>query len=178
MKAATKKKAPAIAVPQTDAEANRLLKEYGDTFNLVARVQAEIDQAVADLKAAFEAKAKPHQDRMNVIFEQLQAWSAAHRDRLTDDGKSKTVTMPAGAIGWRNRPPSVRWKKGFKAEDILAAIKEAGLRRFIRTKEEPNKERMLDEPDVAVTIDGVIIGSAGEEFYVAPFGAELAEPKP
>lgn len=177
MKNAAKKKAPAIDVPQTDEAADALLKEYGDEFTFVARRQADLDSALAKLKATYEELAKPHQERMNEIFEQLQAWGAAHRDRLTDDGKSKTVTLPAGAIGWRQRPPSVRWKKGFKADDIIEAIKKIGLRRFIRVKEEPNKERMLEEPELAGEIDGVIIGSAGEEFYVAPFGAELAEPK-
>ena len=174
---AAKKKAPTIAVPQSDAAADALLKEYGDEFNLLVAHEAVMNAQLADAKASFERVAQPHQERLKTIFEQLQAWGAAHRDRLTDDGKSKTVLLPAGSIGWRNRPPSVRWKKGFKAEDIVEAIKKYGLRRFIRTKEEPNKERMLEEPDVAAKIPGVVIGSAGEEFYISPFGAELAEPK-
>ncbi len=177
MKAATKKKAPAIAVPQTDAEADALLKQYGEVFSELGHWQANLNHALADVKASYEEGSKPLQERLNVLFEQLQAWGAAHRKRLTEDGKSKTVLLPAGCVGWRQRPPSVRWKKGFKVEDILQAIKDARLPRFIRVKEEPNKERMLEEPQLAASIDGVLIGSAGEEFFVAPFGAELAEPK-
>jgi len=126
---AAKKKAPTIAVPQSDAAADALLKEYGDEFNLLVAHEAVMNAQLADAKASFERVAQPHQERLKTIFEQLQAWGAAHRDRLTDDGKSKTVLLPAGSIGWRNRPPSVRWKKGFKAEDIVEAIKKYGLRR-------------------------------------------------
>lgn len=178
MSAAARKKAPAIAVPQTDAEADALLKEYGEISNKIAHKQAEMDELLARAKVACELAAKPLQERLNVIFEQLQAWAAAHRNRLTEDGKSKSVQMPAGKIGWRMLPPSVRFKKGLKVEDILQAIKDARLPRFIRTKEEVNKDRMLEEPDVANTIPGVKVGSAGEDFFVEPFGAQLAEPKP
>ena len=172
-----KAKAPTIVVPQSDEMANALLAQYGDAFNALAHLQADTNEALARIKALHEADAKPLQELLSTIFEQLSAWSAAHRDRLTEKGKSKTVQLPAGAIGWRQRPPSVRWKKGFKVEDIVAALKEHGLRRFLRIKSEPNKERMLEEPDVAGKVPGILIGSGGEDFFVAPFGAELAEPR-
>jgi phage host-nuclease inhibitor protein Gam len=170
-------KAPTIVVPQSDDAADALLKEYGATVTLLEVIEARLDSALAGVKMHYEGEAKPHQERLKTMFKQLFAWGAAHRDRLTDQGKSKTVKLPAGAIGWRNRPPSVKWKKGFKVEDIVQAIKDAGMRRFLRLTSAPNKERMLEEPDAAAMIKGVVIGSAGEEFFVAPFGADLAEPK-
>lgn len=173
-----KKKAPAIAVPQSDAAANDLLKEYGETANTLARNEADLSDAVAKVKATYETAAKPLQERLNTIFDQLAAWGAAHRTRLTEDTKSKTVLLPSGSIGWRFDPPSVRIRKGLKVDDLIATIKKAGLRRFLRIKSELNKERMLDEPDVANTIDGVRVGRGDEKFFVEPFGAQLAEPKP
>jgi phage host-nuclease inhibitor protein Gam len=179
MKSAAKKKTAmaAIQVPQTDEEANALVAEYGEHFNAIANLQVGLDDALAKVKATFEEQSAPHQERLKTLFMQLTSWGAAHRKRLTEDGKTKTVKLPAGEIGWRNLPPSVRWKKGSKVEDIIAAIKAAGMRRFLRLKEEPNKERMLEEPEAAALIDGVIIGSGGENFFVAPFGADLAQPK-
>jgi len=177
MKSAARAKSRAIEAPQTVDQADAVLFQYGQTFNTIARLQADLDDGLAKLKAQYEEHAKPHQERLKTLFEQLAAFGATNRDRLTENGKSKTVQLPAGMIGWRQCPPSVRWAKGLKAEDIIVAIKKAGLKRFIRTKEEPNKERMLEEPSIATKIPGVIIGSKGEEFFVAPIGAELAEPK-
>lgn len=50
-----------------------------------------------------------------------------------------------------------------------------GLQRFIRTKEEPNKEAMQAEPEVARQVAGISIGSVGEDFVVEPFEAVLAD---
>lgn len=192
--AKAKAKMPALDVPQDDSEADALLKTYGQDFNALSRLGATMNDQLADLKAQFEADAAPIKERMIVMEAQLTAYAAAHRKRLTDDGKTKTITLPAGVLGWRNKPPSVRFAKGLKAEDIVSNIraKIAGWRatrrvaetacadmaeHFIRTKEEPNKEAMLEEAQVATEIEGVRIGSAGEEFYMAPFGAELAESK-
>jgi phage host-nuclease inhibitor protein Gam len=173
-----KKKAPAIDVPQSDAAADAALKEYGEAFNVVARNQADMDDALAKVKATYEAAAKPLQERMNTLFDQLAAWGAAHRTRLTEDTKSKTVKLPSGAIGWRCDPPSVRIRKGLKVDAVIEAIKEHGLRRFLRVKFELNKERMLEEPEYANKIDGVKVAPGEEKFFVEPFGASLAEPKP
>lgn len=45
----------------------------------------------------------------------------------------------------------------------------------LRVKEEVNKEAMLAEPDVARTVAGVTVGSAGEDFVIKPFETELEE---
>ena len=49
------------------------------------------------------------------------------------------------------------------------------MRRFLRPKYELNKDAMLADKDGAELLDGVTIKSAGEKFYVAPFGAEIVE---
>jgi phage host-nuclease inhibitor protein Gam len=173
----TRNKAPAIAVPQSDGAANALLQEYGETSGVVARMEADLNDALAKVKAHYETLAQPHEERLKVIFESLSAFGAAHRDRLTGNGKSKTVLLAAGEFGWRKNPPSVKWARGMTVEKIIENIKAAGMRRFIRLKEEPNKDRMLDEPDAAKMIEGVRIDPGAEAFFVAPFGAEISEPK-
>ena len=90
---------------------------------------------------------------------------------LTGGDKTKTVDLGTGVLKWRFRPPSVRI---LKAEDVIARLKALALGRFVRTKEEVDKEAMLKEPQVARTVAGVSIGSGGEDFIVEPFEAELA----
>ena len=175
--AKAKTKAPALDVPQTDEHADFLLECYGDAMRELALIQADMSAELAAVKAKHEASAKPFQDDLNSLFERLQAWGEAHRKRLTEDETTKTVKLPAGEIGWRMRPPSVSIRKGLKLDDVVARIKQLGLRKFLRVKVELNKDAMLEEPKRANTIDGVAVGSKGEEFFVAPFGAEIAEPK-
>jgi len=42
------------------------------------------------------------------------------------------------------------------------------LEKFIRVKEEVNKDAMLAEPDQAMKVPGVTIKSGGEDFIIEP----------
>jgi phage host-nuclease inhibitor protein Gam len=108
----TKARAAALDVPQNDADANALLAQYGEAFNVVARLRSDMNDRLAAVKAKFETEAAPWQAQMQDIFSALNAYAGANRDRLTEKGKSKTVDMAAGAMGWRLNPPSVRLKRG------------------------------------------------------------------
>lgn len=192
---AAKKKMPAIDVPQDDAAADAILKTYGETANALTRLATAMNDEIADLKAEFEKQAGPLRENLQLMEKQLAAFAAAHRDRLTDKNKTKTVKMGAGEIGWRNDPPSVKWKSGFKVELIVSNIRgmiadlreaeeaeeierRAKLTTFLRVKAEPNKEAMLANPDLAKEVPGVRIVAGEEQFFLAPIGLELAETKP
>jgi len=171
-----KMKAPALNVPQSDREADLLLMLYGEQSRVVAELQTRMDAALARAKADFEGRAKPSQEVLKGLFEQLQAWGAANRSRLTADGKVKTVELPAGKIGWRSRPPSIRLTA--KIDEVIKTLRTLKLARFIRVKYEVNKEALLEEPKRAATIAGIKVVTDAEDFYVEPFGADLSEPKP
>jgi phage host-nuclease inhibitor protein Gam len=59
------------------------------------------------------------------------------------------------------------------AEAVLDVLRKLGLARFIREKEEVNKEAILNEPEAVSHVPGISI-SQGEDFVVVPFEAELA----
>ncbi|MCT8633294.1 host-nuclease inhibitor Gam family protein, partial [Glaesserella parasuis] len=75
-----------------------------------------------------------------------------------------------GEVQWRAKPPAVV-AKGI--DSILESLRNLGLFRFIRTKEELNKEAMLAEPDVARSISGVTIREGVEEFVIKPNDEEV-----
>ena len=58
-------------------------------------------------------------------------------------------------------------------DGILESLRNSGLFRFIRTKEELNKEAMLAEPDIARSISGVTIREGVEEFVIKPNDEEV-----
>ncbi len=174
MGAKSKTKAPAINAPQTDEDANELLQLYGMWQRCLADAETEMQAELARVKARHEAQAEPHKAALNTLFERLQAWAEANRARLTEDGKVKTVELPAGKIAWRIRPPSIKLTQ--KLEDIIARLRAAGMKKFLRVKYELNKEALLDEPMRAACIGGVKVIRDVEDFIVEPFAPELSEP--
>jgi phage host-nuclease inhibitor protein Gam len=126
--------------------------------------------AMNDEIAAITEKYQPGIDKVKATVESLQtgvqAWCEANRDALTNSGKVKTANLITGNVLWRQRPPSV----GIRGVDaVLERLKKMGLERFIRTKEEPNREAMLNEPNAVRTIPGITIVSGVEDFVIEPF---------
>lgn len=159
-----------LPVPQTRDEAAALVTTIGELGRQKARLEADMNDKLARIKEGYEQKAAPLKSAIDEKTEGLKIWAEANRTALTGGDKSKTVDLGTGVLKWRLRPPSVRIS-GFEA--VIERLKAAGLARFLRTKEEINKDAMQAEPDVARAVAGVAIGSAGEDFIVEPFEAEL-----
>jgi phage host-nuclease inhibitor protein Gam len=176
--AAKKKSAAAIAVPPTYSACNDLVHQLGDAIRELNGIGDDLKADVAQRKAAAETRAEPVKARINALVAQIEAYGSAHRDDLTDQGKVKSHKMPAGTIGWRFDPPSVKFKKGFKEADVIATLKEMRLARFLRRTFTVNKQKLLDEPEKAATIPGIRIAKGKEAFFVDPVGIELSEGAP
>ena len=169
----TRLKAPAVAVnvPQNREMAAEAIAKIGQINRDLARIGANMNDELAAVKARFEAMADPLRLQSEALTQGVQTWAEANRDSLTQHGKVKTADLTTGKIMWRMRPPSVRITG---ADAVLDALRRMGLRRFIREKEEVNKEAIQNEPDAVADVPGISI-SQGEDFVVEPFEAELAE---
>jgi len=101
----------------------------------------------------------------------VQAYCEAHRLTLTAEGRVKFHDFGTGRISWRLRPPKV----GIRGvEAVIEGCKRLGLTRFLRVKEELNKDAMLADADNARMIAGVSISSEGEDFVVEPVELDTA----
>lgn len=170
-KKALKAAALDVPVPRDRDEANLYIALIGEAQHERARIEADMNDHLAKVKADAEAKAKPLAEQIAARMRGLQTWCEANREQLTG-GKTKTVKMAAGEISWRNRPPKVNLRNIEKALEWLKASK---LLRFIRTKEEIDKDGILKEPGAVRESPYISVGSAGEEFTVKPFETELEE---
>ena len=159
-----------LPVPQSREEAAAHIRTIGDTTRAIARIEADMNDALARIKEEAEAKAAPFRDLVGRLTEGVRIWCDANRDALTDSGKRKFADLGTGKVEWRNLPPKVTIKG---VEAVIGAIKTLGLSSFLRTKEEIDKEAMLREPDKARLVQGVSIGSEGETFAVEPFEAQI-----
>ncbi|MDP3143260.1 MAG: host-nuclease inhibitor Gam family protein [Candidatus Omnitrophota bacterium] len=153
-----------VAVPKSLDEAAQFLAEIGQEQRATNKIQSGLNAKVDELKAKAMVDDEPHQKKISQLVEGLFAFAEAHRDELTDGGKRKTVELLTGSFAWRMTPPAVSFRD---VKSILKSLKTLKLERFIRTKEEIDKEAMLKEPEVAKTVKGVSI-SQHEEFVAKP----------
>jgi phage host-nuclease inhibitor protein Gam len=168
-------KAPAetVAAPQTRAEAERMLARLGALQREIALIEMSASEAIAAHKSLAEEAAKPLAEEAERLRRGLQLWAEANRAALTEGGRTKTVRLATGEIAWRQRPPSVRLRD---MPRVIEALVQLGLQRFLRVKQEVDKEAMLREPAVAGAVPGVTIGSEGEEFVVTPLEVDVSAP--
>lgn len=165
-----KSAAAIVAVPQNREQAAEAVREIGERQRELARIAADMNDELARVKERWEAAAEPHNARIAALTQGVQTWAEANRDSLTQGGKVKTAALTTGEILWRLRPPSVRVTG---AEAVLDILRRMGLTRFIRSKDEVNKDAILNEPEAVVAVPGISI-QQGEDFVVVPFEAELA----
>jgi phage host-nuclease inhibitor protein Gam len=165
-------KAPALAElpPQTREDCAVWIKALGDTQRELARVETEMNDAIAEITQTYQ----PRIDELkaNIAAKQtgIQTWAEAHREELTEGGKTKTANLITGLVQWRQRPPSVTIRG---VDAVLETLERLGLSRFIRTKREPNKEAMLNEPEAVKGVAGITIVQGVEDFIVTPFEQEV-----
>ena len=162
-----------VPVPQDDSEAREAIREIGDFNREALRLEAEMNDKIAALQQQYGEKVAPIREAVVAKQEGLQMYAEANRSRLTGNGKVKFHRFATGEISWRLRPAKVTIRG---KDDVIDAIKAAKLgEKFLRVKEDINKDAMLEDRATAQAIKGVTIGSDGEDFIVEPFETELAE---
>ena len=159
----------AASVQLTRAEAEDLLLNIGSAQRQVTEIEGRMNDEIAAIKARYERQAAPHNATIEANFRDLQLWAAANRDTLCT-GSIKTVKLATGLIQWRKRPASVRITK---VDAVIERLKALSLRKFIRTKEEIDKEAMLAAPEEVRGITGIKIVDDVEDFVAKPYESEI-----
>lgn len=138
----------------------------------------EIDVLTASMNDEIAVVVEKYQPTIDALKKELpqlqsgvQAWCESHRAELTQSGKTKTVNMITGTVNWRIRPPSVSVRG---SNTVIELLKSKGLGRYIRTKEEINKDAVLSDPDGVRTIPGITVLSGIEDFVIEPFENEVS----
>ena len=169
--AKAKTRAANLPVPQSREEAAKYVHDIGALQRRIIRIEAEMNDLVAEAKKEAEESASPLRAEMEQLTNGLRIWADANRDTLTEQGRRKYADLGTGRIEWRFSPPRVTIRG---LEQVIERIKALGLSaKFLRVKEEVNKEAMLAAPETAQSIVGVAIGTAGESFSVEPFESDI-----
>jgi phage host-nuclease inhibitor protein Gam len=168
---ATKTKTKAAPwVCQTKEQTAEAIRALGDAQRELTRVQTEVNDGIAAITDARKGQIDALQTRIETLMEGIQTWCEAHREQLLAGG-GKEANLITGLVRWRQRPPSVSIRA---VEKVLDTLRKLGMERFIRAREEPNKEAMLAEPAVVCGVAGINIVTGVEDFVVEPFEVEVA----
>ena len=162
----TRLKTPAIEAPQTRDDVAAMIRQIGDLQREFARCQAALNDEIAELSQVAQPKLAGLAARIEALQAGVQTWCEAHRAELTRDGKTKTANLVTGEVQWRRHPPSVTVSM---ADFVVETLRNMGLARFVRTKDEINKEAILAEPAAVEGVAGITIKTGVEDFVITPF---------
>ncbi len=159
------------AVPQSKDDCAGSIRTIGDVQREFERERAQMNDAIAATTAKHQPTLSALTERLDRLQAGVQAWCEANRTELcgADDRLGKTANLVTGEVAWRQRPPSVRIAN---ADLVTETLLRMGLGRFVRVKNECNKEAMLQEPNALRGIAGITIVSGVEDFIVTPFEAQ------
>lgn len=166
------KSAATAYAPQTQTDCAADIKTLGELQRQQARIVAAMNDQIAAITARHQPELEQLGERIDTLQHGVQVWCTAHRDQLTGGGKTKTANLITGEVAWRQRPPSVSVRG---VDVVLDTLRRMGLERFIRTKQEVNKEAILADQDAVRGIAGLSISSGVEDFVITPF--EVKEPQ-
>jgi len=168
-KAKLKSKAQ-IAVPQSRDEVAADIRQLGDLQRELLRTETLMNDKIAAIVADNQPLIDAVNLRIQNLQEGVQAYAEAHREELTSNGKVKFANLVTGVVKWQKRPPSVSVRG---ADTVIATLKRLGLGKFVRTKEEINKEAILNEPEQVSGVAGIKIVKDVEDFVIEPFEQEV-----
>lgn len=157
-----------INVPQSKGEVAADIKQIGDLQRELLRSTAEMNDAIAHITASYQSVLEATSNQIKGLQEGVQAYCEANREELC--GKGKTANLITGEVQWRQRPPSVRVTG---AESVIETLERLGLSQFVRTKQEVNKEAILNEPDAVKGVAGICVVTGVEDFVITPFEQEV-----
>ncbi|EFM3083734.1 host-nuclease inhibitor protein Gam [Escherichia coli] len=161
--------AAAAYVPQSRDAVVCDIHRIGDLQREAARLETEMNDAIAEITEKYASQIAPLKTSIETLSKGIQGWCEANRDELTNGGKVKTANLVTGDVSWRQRPPSVSIRG---VDAVMETLERLGLQRFIRTKQEINKEAILLEPKAVAGVAGITVKSGIEDFSIIPFEQE------
>ncbi|EAA9303188.1 host-nuclease inhibitor Gam family protein [Salmonella enterica] len=163
------KAAAASYTPQSKEQVSVDIKKIGDIQRELTRIETDANDQIAVIMNQNTPKIEALRAELDVLQKGVQTWCEANRSTITK-GDSKTANLITGEVAWRKKPDSVNLKG---VEIVIETLKKLKLDRFIRRKEEVNKDAILADKKAVENIKGITIVSGKETFSITPFEQEI-----
>ncbi|MDE1924733.1 MAG: host-nuclease inhibitor Gam family protein [Patescibacteria group bacterium] len=166
---AKKQRPKRVPPPKSMFEAAQLDRRLGTLLSRSEQCRLDAALAIKQFETAAEKKIKEYTAEVREIAKAIRAFAEEHREEILEPGRKSATLQSGGIVAWSTSPPAVELAE--KAETIVKRLKTLKLERFIRVKEEVNKEALLADQDVAKSIEGVNITQT-EKFTIRPSGRD------
>jgi len=109
---------------------------------VVKKEEATMNDKINDIRSKFEEKTEKTRNEMNQLENAIEGFALANKGEFE---KVRTKEFGAGDVGYRNNPPKVTTlSKKFTIKTATEFVKQL-MPKYLRTKEEINKEAILGE---------------------------------
>ncbi len=170
----TRKTKTLIPARITREEAETAFAAFAEADARQQKISATMDVLITKIREKYADELARLSDDKETNFEIIQVYATNNRD---DFGHKKSMDLVHGIIGFRTGTPKLKLRKGFTWPSVVNLLKEF-LPGYVRTTEEPAKDRLLadrDVPEVSTQFQKLGIAvDQDETFFVEP-KKELAE---
>ena len=143
--------------------------DYARADARIQKINATMDIEMTRIREKYQDELAKLTETKDNAFDIMQTFAMENRTELFSKRKSLETTH--GTIGFRTSTPALKTLKGFTWSSVLNLLKEF-LPGYVRTKEEPNKEKLLEDREnekVAALLPKVGVRVVQDEtFYVEP----------
>ena len=165
---ATKRTKKAVLQPQTDEAAQAIMAEYATADAKRQEITSRMDQELTEIRSKYSEDLADLNETIDDKFNALQLFAEANKERFE---KKRSIDFNHGTIGFRIGTPALKLIKGFQWGAVLELLKQK-LPSYVRTKEEPAKDKLLadrDNPEVAKLLNKAGVGcevAQDETFFI------------
>jgi phage host-nuclease inhibitor protein Gam len=155
-----------MKIPKTTAELEELMEQARKLRIELRAATLAREREHQDVDARWQPDIENIEAQIEVITQTFQAWAEANPAAFA---ARRSIELQNGVFGWRTGKPALKLLRGWDWERVLEVLRSYDPR-FIRLKEEVDRERILSERD-AIGPDLPKLGLKvvqKETFYVDP----------
>ena len=152
----------------TSEEMELAFADYARADARTQKINATIDLEVVKIREKYADELGKLSETKEKAFDKLQTYAMENKELFV---KKKSLDTIYGVLGFRTGTPKLKTLKGYTWASVTQLLKEF-LPKYVRTIEEPNKDRLLadrDDPETTAFYPKVGIAVVQDEsFYVEP----------
>lgn len=117
------------------------LKEIALSDSFITTKEAEMNEEINKIRSKYDEATKDSRARKQLLEQEIEGYCKINKDVF---GTTKTKALIFGKVFFRTNPPKVsQLNKKYSAATSIELIKKLFKNKFLRTKEEVDKEEIL-----------------------------------
>jgi phage host-nuclease inhibitor protein Gam len=131
--------------------ADKHLHEIGINESLIAKKEAQMNEQIQNLKERFNEETKDARAKVLTLSKEVETFCMLNKK---DFDKKRTRTLTHGIIGFRTATPKVALlNRKYNWKTVLELVKKVFDGKYVRTKEEVNKDELLSAVSQSILSD-------------------------